>query len=259
MIKFFRHIRQNLIMENRTGKYLKYAIGEIILVVIGILIALQINNWNEQNAIHKTQEKHLRAIKNEMTNNLNSLEKEQQRLADIIENNRQLIRLIDESDEREKMPRQQLSQLLFKSGGNPTFRVPFADGALAELINSGGLKDIENDTIRNILASWEGKLTVLRQQEKIIEEAAFGWQEQMIKDSYTRAVLDDVNYSKNILKINNSKKDYNLKAVFDTNEFENRVIRYTSLTTRLGITIYPDFEENLKHIINLIDLELKSD
>ena len=48
MIKLFRHIRQNLIMENKTGKYLKYAIGEIVLVVIGILIALQINNWNEQ-------------------------------------------------------------------------------------------------------------------------------------------------------------------------------------------------------------------
>ena len=47
MIKFFRNIRQSLIMENKTSKYLKYAIGEILLVVIGILIALQINNWNE--------------------------------------------------------------------------------------------------------------------------------------------------------------------------------------------------------------------
>lgn len=47
MIKFFRKIRQNLLSEGKTGKYLKYAIGEIFLVVIGILIALQINNWNE--------------------------------------------------------------------------------------------------------------------------------------------------------------------------------------------------------------------
>ena len=47
MIKFFRHIRKSLLMENKTSKYFKYAIGEIILVVIGILIALQINNWNE--------------------------------------------------------------------------------------------------------------------------------------------------------------------------------------------------------------------
>jgi hypothetical protein len=47
MIKFFRKIRQNLLWEGKTGKYLKYAIGEIILVVIGILIALQLNNLNE--------------------------------------------------------------------------------------------------------------------------------------------------------------------------------------------------------------------
>ena len=54
MIKFFRHIRQDLMSKNKTSKYLKYAIGEILLVVIGILIALQINNWN-QNRISKLE------------------------------------------------------------------------------------------------------------------------------------------------------------------------------------------------------------
>ena len=47
MIKFFRKIRQKLLSENKFSKYLIYAVGEIVLVVIGILIALQINNWNE--------------------------------------------------------------------------------------------------------------------------------------------------------------------------------------------------------------------
>tara|TARA_R110000782_G_scaffold258028_1_gene347573 strand:+ start:387 stop:1148 length:762 start_codon:yes stop_codon:yes gene_type:complete len=47
MIKFFRKIRQNLLNEGKTTKYFKYAIGEIVLVVIGILIALSINTWNE--------------------------------------------------------------------------------------------------------------------------------------------------------------------------------------------------------------------
>jgi len=48
MIKFFRKIRYDLMNQNKTTKYFKYAIGEITLVVIGILIALQINNWNEE-------------------------------------------------------------------------------------------------------------------------------------------------------------------------------------------------------------------
>ncbi len=47
MIKIFRHIRKSLLMENKTSKYFKYAIGEIALVMIGILLALQVNNWNE--------------------------------------------------------------------------------------------------------------------------------------------------------------------------------------------------------------------
>lgn len=54
MIKFFRKIRQKLLSENKFRNYVLYAIGEIILVVIGILIALQINNWNEK---QKTESK----------------------------------------------------------------------------------------------------------------------------------------------------------------------------------------------------------
>ncbi len=56
MIKFFRKIRQNLLNKGKTSRYFKYAIGEILLVVIGILIALQINNWNNLQIIY-AQEK----------------------------------------------------------------------------------------------------------------------------------------------------------------------------------------------------------
>src|SRR5210317_718090 len=55
MIKFFRIIRQNMIKQNNVSKYLLYAIGEIVLVVIGILIALQINNWNESKKRRQTE------------------------------------------------------------------------------------------------------------------------------------------------------------------------------------------------------------
>ena len=69
MIKFLRNIRFNLLSGNSKGKYVKYAIGEIILVVIGILIALQINNWNEskkQTEYQKAQLSNLRSEINSM-------------------------------------------------------------------------------------------------------------------------------------------------------------------------------------------------
>jgi hypothetical protein len=60
MIKLFQNIRQSLINKNQTGRYLKYAIGEIVLVVIGILLALQINNKNEE---RKTEDKIFNILK----------------------------------------------------------------------------------------------------------------------------------------------------------------------------------------------------
>jgi hypothetical protein len=61
--------------ENKKARYFKYALGEIILVVIGILIALQINNWNEQNKLDKEEQKLLNALEKEVTTNITYLKK----------------------------------------------------------------------------------------------------------------------------------------------------------------------------------------
>ena len=66
MIKFFRQIRYQFMSENKTGKYFKYAIGEIILVVIGILIALQINTWNENRKVKVQLKSALQSVYNDM-------------------------------------------------------------------------------------------------------------------------------------------------------------------------------------------------
>jgi len=81
MIKFFRKIRQRLLTENKFSKYLLYAIGEIVLVVVGILIALQINNWNEARKNHNNLEGYLIFM-----------------LEDIESDKNQLIRLIQERE-----------------------------------------------------------------------------------------------------------------------------------------------------------------
>jgi len=66
MIKFFRDIRKSLINQGRAANYLKYAIGEIVLVVIGILIALQINNWNENRKTELKIKNSLIALKSDL-------------------------------------------------------------------------------------------------------------------------------------------------------------------------------------------------
>ena len=66
MTHLFRHIRQGLLSQNRFSKYLLYAIGEILLVVVGILIALSINNWNENLADTKRFVSELKELKSEL-------------------------------------------------------------------------------------------------------------------------------------------------------------------------------------------------
>jgi len=74
MIKFFRHTRQSLLMKNNPSKYLKYAIGEIVLVVIGILIALQINNWNENRKIRKQESNYYCQLVNNLRSDLSNID-----------------------------------------------------------------------------------------------------------------------------------------------------------------------------------------
>ena len=72
MIKFFRNIRKKLLQEGKITNYLKYAIGEIVLVVIGILIALQINNWNESRKLRIQEVKYLKNLLADLNTELKS-------------------------------------------------------------------------------------------------------------------------------------------------------------------------------------------
>lgn len=74
MIKFFRRFRQQLLAENKFSKYVLYAIGEIILVVIGILIALQINNWNTQRIDSKKGQTLLLEIRENLNEDLQNID-----------------------------------------------------------------------------------------------------------------------------------------------------------------------------------------
>jgi Family of unknown function (DUF6090) len=74
MIKFFRKIRQQLLSDNKFSKYLLYAVGEIVLVVFGILIALSINNWNEEKKRMSLKASYIESLRNDLQTDIVFLE-----------------------------------------------------------------------------------------------------------------------------------------------------------------------------------------
>jgi hypothetical protein len=144
MIKFFRKIRQNLISQDKTSTYIKYAVGEIILVVIGILIALSINNWNEQRKQNNEEIYILNQLKIEFEADsikINTLEK---LTSGKVKQSKNLLKLIKEYDkDSTKITPLYPIFLIGKA-------IPFYDYSPTynELVNSGKLNVISNDSIK---------------------------------------------------------------------------------------------------------------
>ena len=141
MIKFFRNIRQNLLSEGKKGKYLKYAIGEIILVVIGILIALQINNWNENRKTRKLEAQIYTELKNDLLQTRNDINETISKHKEIFKTNQQLI-----TDIYNKKPN---SQIIYDSftGSSADFQIIPKTSAFENLKNVG-LNTLSNDSLR---------------------------------------------------------------------------------------------------------------
>jgi len=151
MIKFFRHIRQNLIMKNKTSKYFKYAIGEIVLVVIGILIALQVNNWNEARKDRIKEKAILKEVYNDFAKNLERFYPVKQKQIQTYQSGETVIRNINSL----QIPASRDS--VFKHATNMFGGYPYhpSNGVVESLINSGEINLIQNDTLRSLLVSWK--------------------------------------------------------------------------------------------------------
>ena len=153
MIKFFRHIRQNLLSEGKTGKYFKYAIGEIILVVIGILVALQVNNWNESRVQRQKEIVILSELKKELEDDL---ETEFIPAIDYLKEKNQttlkLYRYYNEyhNNNNKIIPKDSLNYHL----GSTTLKWSFILNLGAyESLKSSGIDIISNDSLRSKIAT----------------------------------------------------------------------------------------------------------
>ncbi|APG59860.1 DUF6090 family protein [Christiangramia salexigens] len=144
MIKFFRKIRQQLLAENKFSKYLLYAIGEIILVVIGILIALQINNSNELNKQRAKEVRFLKNLKSDLIFEETELER-YTKIRESIVNSAQIA--LEHFNGKPVENIQMFNYHTFNVGIWQEFQRN--NNTFLELINSGNLTIISNDSVKN--------------------------------------------------------------------------------------------------------------
>ena len=185
MIKFFRKIRQNLLTENKFSKYLIYAIGEIILVVIGILIALSINNWNEKSK-NKKQEKHvLLQLKEEYKENLTELDLKISMRKEMLDASSRLLAYYDNTELWTVAD--SVASDFTLTFYTPTFNPVI--GVTSELLSSGKLYIIENNKLKLMLTNWTGVSSRLIEYEEDLRSQTENHYNPYFKENHSYRTL----------------------------------------------------------------------
>jgi len=161
MIKFFRKIRQQLLSEKKSTQYLFYALGEIVLVVLGILIALQINNWNESQKNVRAEQQLLQDLNQEFRMNQKLLIKKLKDVNEgIIIHDSHLKNLASGKSTAQDLILFQKDLIVGAGTSDPSY------GVINSLIGSGDIKLINNDSLKYELTSWKDKMSDLFENEK---------------------------------------------------------------------------------------------
>ncbi|MBC2839868.1 DUF6090 family protein [Robiginitalea sp. SC105] len=141
MLRFFRQLRQRLLNDNKFSKYLLYAVGEILLVVVGILIALQVDNWNEERKLRQIELELLGVVYENLTNDLDDFEKNLIHL----KNRKIACEVLLECAANDIVYQDSLAFFLHYTKVYPHFN-PNISGY--EMIKSEGIESITNDSLK---------------------------------------------------------------------------------------------------------------
>ena len=163
MIKFFRKIRQQLLTENKFSKYLIYAIGEIILVVIGILIALAINNWKENQKLHNQEITYLKNLRDDLKTQINMLDVYIDYENIIIDHANDILEHYELNDGFNNM------DSIFPKLNDLTTRWTFTNSntTLLQMLNSNQINIIQNTKLKEELISFNQQIDLFTRNTNI--------------------------------------------------------------------------------------------
>ena len=253
MIKFFRKIRQNLLSEGKTRKYFKYALGEILLVVIGILIALQINNMNQQRIAFNEEQVLLKILKNDFINRLNELESlnlGRQNAVSVIE---QLMSMRDNS--LESFDNNLMDSLLATS--TTTYRFNEKFGTMDMLFNSGKINTLSNDSLRSLLSNWPANVEEMLEEQRLIVSNFQELERSLNKYVSLRDIYQNFSWSNyDIPAVPSSKMQKDYKGLLNDNIYANLIASKRFLLL-INITDANLLINQAKEIIALINEEIR--
>lgn len=247
MIKFFRKIRYNLMETGKTSKYFKYAIGEIVLVVIGILIALQINNWNEKRLQKLTLSNYYQRIHEELDSSRDNLDNLINGIDSLIILNRKTLEILS-SNNKDSIPTLQKTLGALGTAWMNIFNYPIAE----EFMNEGYLAKVNNTKIKDEFQAFSIQLNLFKALDK------------GIGDQYLLTIEPFINKHLNYSQIALDRYKTRLVSGGPKTDFErlfNNLEAWNIITFKLELLIsqkyaLQEFKAMTERLTNLLNSEL---
>jgi hypothetical protein len=244
----------------KTGKYFKYAIGEIILVVIGILIALQINNWNEGRKERLQEQELLTQLQSEFKSNLEQLNQKIAMRETMISSSLKLLDYMDYPETRN-------NDSILKHAGQIVI-APTFDPIINDIVSSGRIQLLQNGSLKEKLSRWTSEIIQVTEEEQVwlthrtkhyipilMEHYSF----RTVLNSYWKNnVVDQFHLdqgTKTKFTVGNSKSGKDITALLDNSRFEDIVANCASMA-RLTNSQSVSLRNRIEELLELIKQDL---
>lgn len=256
MIGFFRRIRKKLADQNKFVQYSRYAVGEIVLVMIGILLALQVNNWNEERKNKIIEKETLMSLNSDLESALSQLNYKIVQNQGFKTNDSILLDIIHY---KKSVSKDSIENLILGHIFSPGFDPEL--GTLNEILSTGKMDVIRNRDLRNHISTWNKYMDELFEvDEKLahldlqIKEPLYSEQIPMKNalHKYLTIIID------NPERYPKSNFDWNPEELFQNIEFENMLSNYI-LYSSIQYSRLIDIKMSINEMIGLISQEISND
>lgn len=255
MSRILRNFRVKLLQEKNLGGYLIYAFGEIALIVVGILVALWIDNWNEDRQMAKREQFYLAGLQKEFETSRLKLQNLMEANRSSYQKARELADFIATSDLAPS--ESQLSQLLFQAYSEDMDYQP-NNSLLQEMINSGRLEILSQTELRSHLTAWVSRVERIRHQEANLRE-----QRNRTLDlarsggASIRSILEQTGVASVTMGLAPSENPGSNQALLRSREFENNTLIFILTAIATEEQHYQPLLEEIDTILSLLAQEIK--